>query len=147
MNFFRKNYRSLTAILLAGLLTVITACSSGSTRVDRTGELPQTAETAIYPALERGNTTEGQNFGQWVVQTARGLVSDAYVRDNNKLGVVISPQVKPKEVRSLASSLAQGFHNSFPGQDLTVLVYAPDKELIMTAEYDHQANVVTYNAA
>jgi hypothetical protein len=128
------------------MLTLVTACSSGP-RVDRTGELPRTADTAIYPALERGNTAEGQNFGQWVVQTARGLVSDAYVRDNNKLGVVISPQVKPREVRSLASSLAQGFHNSFPGQDLTVLIYAPDKELIMTAEYDHQANVVTYNAA
>lgn len=142
----RKHSRALTAILLAFVLTVVTACS-GAPRVDRTGELPRTADTAVYPALERGNTVESQRFGDWVVQTARGLVSDAYVRDNNKLGVVISPQVKPQEVRSLASSLAQGFHKSFPGQDLTVLIYAPDKELIMTAEYDHQSNLVTYNAA
>jgi hypothetical protein len=94
--------------------------------------------------LERGNTPAGQSFGNWVVQTSRGLVKDVYVRDNNKLGVVISPQVRPNEVRTLARSLVEGFRKNFPNQDLTVLIYAPDKQLILTARYDVQSNQVQY---
>ncbi|PSB54470.1 hypothetical protein C7B61_22260, partial [filamentous cyanobacterium CCP1] len=73
-------------------------------------------------------------------------VQDAYVRDNDKLGVVISPQVRPDEVRTLARSLVQGFHNSAPKRDLTVLIYAPDKQLILTARYNARSNQIEYNA-
>lgn len=66
------------------------------------------------------------------MQTSQGLVQDAYVRDNNKLGVVVFPKVRPNEVRLLAKSLAQGFHKNFPNQDLKVLIYASDKKLILT---------------
>jgi hypothetical protein len=94
--------------------------------------------------LERGNSPAGQDFGNWVVNTAKGLVKDAYVRDNNKLGVVITPQVRPNEARPLAKSLVQGFHKNFPNQDLTVLMYAPDKKLILTARYDVQSKQIEY---
>jgi hypothetical protein len=97
-----------------------------------------------YVQLERGSTAAGQQFGDWVVRTAKGLVQDAYVRDNNKLGVVITPQVKPNEVRDLARSLAQGFHKNFPNQDVSVLMYAPDKKLILTARYDEQSKQIRY---
>jgi hypothetical protein len=75
------------------------------------------------------------------------LIKDAYVRDNNKLGAVISPQVRPTEVKDLAQSLAQGFRKNFPDLDLTVLMYAPDKQLIMTAKYDTQSKKIEYQAA
>jgi hypothetical protein len=94
--------------------------------------------------LERGDTVAGQQYGQWVVQTARGLVRDAYVRDNDKLGVVISPEVQPRDVKTLARSLMQGFHKNFPNRDLSVLVYAPDKELILTANYDDTTRQIEY---
>ncbi len=79
------------------------------------------------------------------MQTSQGLVQDAYVRDNNKLGVVVCPKVRPNEVRPLAKSLAQGFHKNFPNQDLKVLIYASDKKLILTTEYDIQTNQVKYS--
>ena len=97
-----------------------------------------------YAELERGNTPGGQTFGNWVVQTSQGLVQDAYVHDNNKLGVV-SPKVRPNEVRPLAKSLAKGFHKNFPNQDLKVLIYASDKKLILTTEYYTQTNQVKYS--
>ncbi|HEY9737643.1 MAG TPA: hypothetical protein V6D06_15220 [Trichocoleus sp.] len=97
-----------------------------------------------YSQLERGDTAAGQNFGNWVVKTANGLVQDAYVRDNDKLGVVIDSSVKPKEVRPLARSLVQGFHNNFPNRDLSVLVYAPDKKLILTANYSKDSGQIHY---
>ena len=72
------------------------------------------------------------------------MVSDSFVRDNNKLGVVISEKVKPTEVKTLAKALAMGFHRNFPNQDLTILMYAPDKERILTAKYDVQSNNIEY---
>jgi hypothetical protein len=133
----------LIALCLALTLVTTTACA-GATQA-KTVPPNQVSQPALgYNQLERGNTATGQNFGDWVVQTANGLVKDAYVRDDNKLGVVISPQVRPNEVRSLARSLLQGFQKNFPSRDLTVLMYAPDKKLILTAQYDRQTRQVKY---
>ncbi len=144
MTFFQRSRRRLaaiaTALSLVLLLTVTTGCSSTAT-VDA----PPSSSVG-YSQLERGNSVAGQEYGDWVVGAAKGLVSDAYVRDNNKLGVVITDDVRPSEVRDLSKSLLQGFRQSFPNKDLTVLVYAPDKELILTANYDSQTNEVEYEA-
>lgn len=141
---FNKIRRFLATTLAILIVATTTACSPGST----TATAPNftVGNSAAYTQLERGNSIAGQKFGDWVVQTSQGLVSDAYVRDNNKLGVVISPQVKPTEVKDLARAVAAGFHKNFPAQDLTVLIYAPDKKRILTAKYDVQTNQIEYEA-
>ena len=146
MSLLQQSRKFLTAFILILVLTVTTACG-GTTLAKQAPALPAHNGTISYQQLERGNTPAGQDFGAWAVQTAKGLIKDAYVRDNNKLGVVITPQVRPNEVQSLAKSLVQGFHKNFPNQDLTVLMYAPDKKLIMTAQYDVQSKQVQYKAA
>jgi hypothetical protein len=134
------------ACVLIVVLTVTTACGGATvTQADRTTTPPAIGRDVAYSELERGNTPGGETFGNWVVQTSRGLIQDAYVRDNNKLGVVISREVRPNEVRPLAKSLVQGFRKNFPNQDLTVLVYGPDKKLILTTQYDVQTNQVKYS--
>ncbi len=146
MSLFQQSRKFITALVLVLFLTMTTACS-GTMQASRTN-IPTAPNSRVsYQQLESGNTVVGQNFGSWVVQTAKGLVEDAYVRDNNKLGVVITPQVRPNEVKPLAKSLAQGFRRNFPNQDLTVLVYAPDKKLILTAKYDEQSNQISYKGA
>lgn len=143
MIFSQQFRRFLTAIALILVLTTTAACSS--VQAKQPASLPEISRNSeYYSQLERGNTRAGQDFGNWVTRTAKGLVQDAYVRDNNKLGVVITPQVRPNEVKPLAQSLAQGFRHNFPNQDLTVLMYAPDKKLILTAKYDTQSNQVKY---
>ena len=145
MNLLQQSRKLITTILLIAVITFTTACNSGSVaQLDRNTNQPTISQGAPYAALERGNSESGQNFGNWVVQASKGLIQDAYVRDNNKLGIVISPKVSPNEVRNLTKSLVQGFHKNFPNQDLTVLVYAPDKQLILTAQYDVQSNQVQY---
>lgn len=134
--------RILTALVLALVLTTTVACNGAVQAKQPT--LPPVSSTNNYGQIERGNSATGQDFGNWVVSKSKGLVKDAYVRDNNKLGVVVTPQVKPTEVKPLAKSLAQGFHKNFPNQDLTVLMYAPDKKLILTAKYDVQSNQIEY---
>ena len=142
MNLFKESRRFVTAVVLFLVLTITTACASAPTAEPT--QLPSANNGQVYSQIERGSTSQGQQFGDWVIQTGQGLIQDAYVRDNNKLGVVITPQVKPNDVRPLARSLAQGFHRNFPNQDLTVLMYAPDKKLILTAQYDQQSNQIQY---
>lgn len=144
MNIIQRSQKFVTAIALIFVLLFTTACGAATAKEPRA---ISPAPTSSYSQLERGNSATGQEFGNWVVTASKGLIKDAYVRDNNKLGVVISSQVRPTEVKDLAKSLAQGFHKNFPKQDLTVLVYAPDKKLILTANYDQQSNQIQYQSA
>ncbi|HEY9877218.1 MAG TPA: hypothetical protein V6D29_02120 [Leptolyngbyaceae cyanobacterium] len=138
-----KTFRYLRSALV-GLFLILTLVTTSACGAAPTAERNAAPTTGSYSQLERGDTASGQSFGNWVVQTANGLVKDAYVRDNDKLGVVISSDVQPKEVRPLAKSLLQGFQRNFPNRDLSVLVYAPDKKLILTAKYDHSNRQVAY---
>lgn len=137
-----KLMRYLRSVLVALCLslTLLTSAACVAAPPDRAALPTDNA----YSQLERGDTASGQNFGNWVVKTANGLIQDAYVRDNDKLGVVISPEVNPREVRPLARSLVQGFQRNFPNRDLSVLVYAPDKKLILTANYSKDSNQIHY---
>ncbi|MBW4470026.1 MAG: hypothetical protein KME45_06435 [Stenomitos rutilans HA7619-LM2] len=132
------------ALFLVFVLLTTSACATAT----QAKETPYSSAkpTIGYRQLERGNTAAGQGFGDWVVQASRGLVQDAYVRDNDKLGAVISSKVQPTEVRSLAKSLVQGFHQNAPNRDLTVLIYAPDKKLILTAKYNNATKQIDYQA-
>jgi hypothetical protein len=137
MTFFQRSRRWLTALALVLLLTVTTGCATATAKAPA-------GSTIGYSQLERGNSTAGQEYGDWVVNAAQGLISDAYVRDNSKLGVVITNSVKPNEVKDLSKSLLQGFRQSFPNKNLQVLMYAPDKELILQADYNSQTKEVEY---
>ena len=140
---FNKIRRLIITTLLVLVVSTTTACSSSPTA---TIPSPTLDRTEAYTQLERGDSLSGQKFGDWVVSTSQGLIKDAYVRDNNKLGVVIAERVNPSEVKTLAKSLTMGFHKNFPNQDLTILMYAPDKERILTAKYDVQSNNIEYQA-
>jgi hypothetical protein len=133
----------LVTLSLVFVLFTSSACATATQARETTRTQPH-ATAGYYNQLERGNTSAGQEFGDWVVKTGHGLIQDAYVRGDDKLGVVISPQVQPDEVRPLAKSLVQGFHRNAPNRDLTVLMYAPDKKLILTAQYDNQTKQIEY---
>jgi len=147
MNLSHRVRQSLTAIVLVLVLTFTTACSGTAIKSPQ-ANYPSSIDRSIdYGQIARGDSASAQEFGNWVVETSKGLIKDAFVRDNNKLGAVISSQVRPNEVKALAQSLAQGFRKNFPNQDLTVLMYAPNKELILTARYDAQSKQIEYQAA
>lgn len=147
--YLNKLRQFIATICLVLLVATTTACSSSTTATVPDSSVLSTTQRAAYSQLEqgqRGNSAVGQQFGDWVVKTSQGLVQDSFVRDNNKLGVVISSRVQPTEVKALARSLAMGFHKNFPNQDLTVLMYAPDKKKVLTAKYDARSGQVKYEA-
>jgi hypothetical protein len=146
MSSFSHVRKVVAALMLVLILVVTPACASSvATRDSEATRSTEVTHSADYGRLARGDSATGQNFGNWVVETSQGLIKDAYVRDNNKLGIVISSQVRPNEVKNLSKSLTQGFSKNFPNQDLTVLMYAPDKKLILTTRYDAQSRQVEYN--
>ncbi len=146
MNLLSRIRQSLMTLVLVCILALSTACGGISSQAPQASD-SAFGRTAEYAQLARGDSATGQAFGDWVVKASNGLIKDAFVRDNNKLGAVISNQVRPDEVKALAQSLAQGFRKNFPNQDLSVLVYAPDKHLILTARYDAQSKQIEYQAA
>lgn len=146
MKLGQYSRKLLIALSLILMLVVTTACGADTAKKPQSS-LPTAVTEKGYAQLERGNSDAGENFGTWVVEASKGLVKDAYVRDNNKLGVIISPQVRPTEVKDLAKSLAQGFRKNFPDRDLKVLMYAPDKQLILTADYDKQSKQIEFQKA
>lgn len=150
LQHFKQQFRKLAITLSLALVLIITSACSTTNDLDRGSsrtDIPAigSGQTSIKQ-LERGSTPTGQNFGDWIVQTGQGLIKDAYVRGDDKLGVVISPQVRPNEVKSLARSLVQGFQHQAPNRDLSVFMYAPDKKLILTAKYNNATNQIDYQA-
>jgi len=144
MNIFSQACKIVVVLALMLVLTLTTACGSAPTLSSNPVKTNRSSE---YSQLSLGNSVKGQDYGSWVIKISKGLIKDSYVRDGNKLGVVISSQVKPTEVKTLTQSLAQGFRRSFPNQDLTLLIYAPDKKLILTARYDDQSKQIDYQQA
>lgn len=141
---FRKALIALSLVLALALTACQGAVATSPSGSQKVSNNPQVGVNKSYGQVDRGTTKAGQNFGDWVVQTSKGLVQDAYVRGSDKLGVVVSSQVRPNEVRPLAKSLVQGFHKNAPDRDLTVLMYAPDKKLILTAKYDNATKQIQY---
>jgi len=83
----------LTAFVLILVLTTTAACS-GTVQAKQPTNLPVISRTGDYALLAREIALLDKILAI-AVQTAKGLVQDAYVRDN-KLGVVITPQVRPE---------------------------------------------------
>lgn len=144
MNIF---YYVRKTVLVAALMLILTFTTACGTSQIQTSNPVKNNQSERYSQLERGNSVAGQDFGDWVLKTSKGLIKDAYVRDRNKLGVVISTKVLSTEVKALTKSLVQGFRHNFPNQDLTILIYAPDKKLILTARYDTQSQQIDYQQA
>ncbi len=146
INILNNAKRTLLILAAIAVFSFTTACGTPTSQTKASSPVTVT-QGSEYGQLARGNSVVGQDFGNWVVQASKGLINDAYVRDSNKLGVVISPKVTPKDVKALTQSLAQGFRHNFPNQDLTVLIYAPDKKLVLTARYDNQSKQIDYQQA
>jgi len=146
MNILNNAKRALLILAAIAVFSFTTAC--GTPNIQAKAPSPAiVTQSSEYAKLALGNSAAGQDFGNWVIKTSKGLISDAYVRDSNKLGVVISSKVVPKDVKALTKSLTQGFRHNFPNQDLTVLIYAPDKKLVLTARYDNQSKQIDYQQA
>ena len=76
-------------------------------------------------------------------------IQKALVNENNELGLVLSRQVEMDSVPALLRSILTRMAEEFPGQDLTVIAYAPSNPplKIGTAHLKAATRQMTYTPA
>lgn len=65
MSVFQQFRKFLTAIVLVLVLTTTAACSSAVQARQPSTNIPTISRTGEYAQLARGNSTTGQEFGNW----------------------------------------------------------------------------------
>jgi hypothetical protein len=68
MNIFHYVRKTLLVLALMVLLTFTSACGASQTK---TSNPVMTNQNSEYGQLERGNSTAGQDFGDWVLKTGK----------------------------------------------------------------------------
>ncbi|MDQ3703533.1 MAG: hypothetical protein M3442_21830 [Chloroflexota bacterium] len=82
---------------------------------------PQTGDATA----RRGNTPEGAAFANWVLSTdaERKYIVDAFVRDDQVLGMIVNPNMTRGQVQQAMGSLLTAMRKTFPNRDLQVIAY------------------------
>jgi hypothetical protein len=75
-------------------------------------------------------------------------IEKAVINENNELGLIVTRNVEMDSIPALMRSILTRMAKQFPGQDLTVIAYAPSNPpmKIGTARLDAQSRQMTYTA-
>jgi hypothetical protein len=112
------------------------------------------AEAPVVPAVERRNGTEGagtaeiswetprdEKFAKFVRDHSGGMIRKAAVglEQNGLVQIELDKSVAPDDTLSLTKSVMAGARKDFPGHPITLKVFDPAGEPILTARYrpDH----------
>lgn len=73
-------------------------------------------------------------------------IEKAVINENNELGLILSRNVNMDDIPSLMRSMLTEMAKEFPGQDLTVIAYAPSQPpaKLGTARFDARTRQMTY---
>ena len=87
---------------------------------------------------EHGNTPEGVKFAEYVIGTdpEHKFVKDAFVRDNQVLGVIVSPTMTRGQVEQSLTSLMKGMVQRFNNYPLQVIAYYESGDEMAKSTYD-----------
>lgn len=79
----------------------------------------------------------------------KATIERAVINGNNELGLILSRTTNLDDVSKLLKAMLVQMNESFPGQDLTVIAYAPTNppRTIGTARLDSRTRDVTYEPA
>ncbi|MDP9378699.1 MAG: hypothetical protein M3Q29_00860 [Chloroflexota bacterium] len=132
------------AVLLTGLLTLV-ACGAEP--------LPdyQSAERS-YPSIyvpQNGNTPDGAEHARGLLakDPRREALTDAWVRDDQILGVVLRPGVEGETLREIMLQLALGMASAFPNRDVEAIAYNEvDKRTVARAVYRVDTGETSYES-
>lgn len=137
----------------AAMAALICGCDS---RQDRYDSNPRGAAAPPYQvergeAGSRGSVRERQAaFLNRIRQSDPSFqtIERAVLNENNELGLVLSRSVEMDSIPSLMRTVLTQMAKEFPGQDLTVIAYAPTQPpaKIGTAHLDASTRQMTYTS-
>jgi hypothetical protein len=122
------------------------------------GQVPQTPRGGgDVPSSQTydGGAGAGENQGQRQVEflnRVRGsdpqyqTIQKAVLNENNQLGLILSRNVELDSIPRLMRAMLTRMASEFPGEDLTVIAYAPTEppRRIGTAHLDARTRAMTY---
>lgn len=94
----------------------------------------------------KGNTVEGAEFANYVVGTdpQHKFIKDAFVRDNQTLGVIVSPNMTKGQVDQALGSLLRGMQQRFTKYPLQVVAYYESGDELARTVYDGRNTNTTW---
>jgi len=139
--FHPQKIVTVIAFLLLILLTAVGCSTSGATGTTSTGTNPLAPGQyggSYAGGTATGDTQEGAQFAQWVLQQdpQHQYITDAVVRNDQVLGVKVNPNVTKADVQKLLVSLTQGMAKTFPGKSLQVNAFYQSGDKLAEATYD-----------
>jgi hypothetical protein len=143
-------------LLIAGVLVSSTGC--GRQTRSASDELPaprgSSASNPVSPSASRaaGSTVEKRAELLRRIRAAdpqEATIQRALINEENELGLVLSRQTNLDDVPKLARAMLAEMDRAFPGENHTVVAYAPTNppRKIGTARLDSRTRDMTYTPA
>ncbi|MBA3442110.1 MAG: hypothetical protein H0T92_19800 [Pyrinomonadaceae bacterium] len=130
--------------VLTMIAMIAVSCGGGAgteTRTTTTTQPPVvTQPPTTAPQTNRG-VTQQEAFLARIKNAASGnnVIRDARMNGDNELGVVLSENVKLRQVRPLMQTLLKEMRDEFPNRVLTVRAYAPNGQELAVMRHDPSA--------
>jgi hypothetical protein len=151
--FYRFGQNWFLKALTVGWLSVIGCGQPGSDDPRGAAAPPvQRSQGNGSSSAQRGTLRERQATFLNQIREAdpsHQTIQKALINENNELGLVLSRQVEMDSVPTLLRSILTRMAEDFPGQDLTVIAYAPSNPPIKigTAQLKAATRKMTYTPA
>jgi hypothetical protein len=152
-HFSWANFRSKATPSLLGsglLLLGLAGCGQPNSPEPRgTARAPVQQERGYGQSAPTGSSQQRRAIFLEEIRQAdpsHQTVQRALLNENNELGVILSRNAEMDEVPALMRSLLARMAKQFPGQDLTVIAYAPSNPPIKigTARLDARTRKMSY---
>lgn len=129
------------AILLLILFSLVGCSTTGTSGTTSTGSNPLAPGQyggSYAGGTATGDTQEGAQFAQWVLQQdpQHQYITDAVVRNDQVLGIKVNPTITKADVQKLLVSLTQGMARTFPGKTLQVNAFYQSGDKLAEATYN-----------
>ncbi len=137
-------YRGGGAFALTLIAMLAVTCGGGADTQTRTTTTTQppvvTQPPTTAPQTNRG-VTQQEAFLARIKNAASGnnVIRDARMNGDSELGVVLSENVKLRQVRPLMQTLLKEMRDEFPKRVLTVRAYAPNGQELAVMKHDPSA--------
>jgi len=134
--------KRLVVACLSLLMVVLAACGSSSTATQTApvnDPLPPGNYGGAYASgTATGDTQAGADFARWVIDQdpQHQYMTDAVVRNEQTLGVKVTPTATKADVQKLLEALASGMSRTFPGKALTINAFYQSGNKLAEAHYD-----------
>lgn len=132
-------------LLLAACLALLAACGSDPLPDYQSGE--RTYQAVHVP--DNGNTPEGAAYARNLLakDPRRETITEAFVRDDQLVGVVVRPAVRGEVLRDIMLGLVVDMADEFPNRDVEAVAYNEgDKRTVARAVYRADSGQTSYES-